>query len=132
VPQVTKKRPKAAKRRRESRLTLTLGASIRRLKKLEAQMNAKVTAVVTALAATRTEVRRLTNVKDAIRAKLQADAALIASLRAQLDALIAQGTLSAEDSQALQDVSDGLSAITNEADTDLDGIEADITANTGV
>jgi len=25
-----------------------------------------------------------------------------------------------------------LSAITNEADTDLDGIEADITANTGV
>jgi len=95
-------------------------------------MNAKVTAVVTALAATRTEVRRLTNVKDAIRAKLQADAALIASLRAQLDALIAQGTLSAEDSQALQDVSDGLSAITNEADTDLDGIEADITANTGV
>jgi len=108
------------------------------LRALEAEgqdMNAKIQQIVDDLAANRVAVRAVTNIALAIKSKLQSNSAVIAQLRADLAAAIlalSNAGLPAADLQGLQDVHDGLVAVTAETDTDVAGIVADLVANTEV
>jgi len=128
-----KAKPKAA--RRPPSYADRFDQILTQLSKLRDTMNAKVQQIVNDLAANRTAVRGLTTIASSIKSKLEGDSAVIADLRVQLAAAIlaAQNAgLGAAEVQALQDVHDGLAAVTSEVDTDVSGIVADITKNTEV